>query len=376
VHDGRSDSRADAPSDRSLLDALEEHLRRLRIPVARKDWDLSKVPDHLKVTYRIEDETGTAVAEGKDLAALRRELSPKAREVVADLADDVEQTGLREWTPGRLAKVVQRRRAGYAVTAYPALVDEMDSVAVRVFDTQFEQERAMWAGTRRLLLLEVPTPVPMLSKRLSNATKLGLTRYPYSNVPDLLEDCVRAAVDAVISEEGGPSYEDSGYFRLKEAARERLVGTTVEIVTQVEKAVSAAHEVRLRLGPAGNPAAQPSIEDMRSQLVALIQPGFVTAAGVRHLPDLPRYLNGIGIRLERLAANSARDREWLGVVRAVQAEYDDLLASLPLHRRESDEVREVRWMIEELRVGLFAQPLRTAYPVSEVRLYRTLDALR
>jgi ATP-dependent helicase HrpA len=296
--------------------------------------------------------------------------------VVADLADDVEQSGLREWTPGTLAKVVQRRRQGYAVTAYPALVDETDSVAVRVFDTQFEQERAMWAGTRRLLQLEVPTPVPMLSKRLPNAVKLGLTRYPYSNVPDLLEDCVRAAVDAVIAGEGGPSYEDSGYARLRQAARDRLVGTTVEIVTLVEKAVAAAHEVRLRLGPAGNPAVQPSIEDMRSQLVALMQPGFVTATGVRHLGDLPRFLAALGIRLDRLAANPARDREWMAQVQAVRGEYDDLLASLPLHRRESDEVREVRWMIEELRVSLFAHPLRTAYPVSEVRLYRTLDALR
>src|SRR5262249_28042564 len=151
---------------------LETYLHGLRIPVSRKDWDPSKVPDHLKVTYRIEDESGTPVAEGRDLGALRRELAPKAREGVADLADDVEQTGLREWTPGTLARVIQRRRAGYSVTAYPALVDETDSVAVRVFDTQFEQERAMWAGTRRLLLLEVPTPVPMLSKRLSNAVKL------------------------------------------------------------------------------------------------------------------------------------------------------------------------------------------------------------
>jgi ATP-dependent helicase HrpA len=377
IPDHAADFLASSPdTSRTLLDALEAHLRARHVFVSRKDWDLAKVPDHLLITYRIEDEAGIPVAEGKDLAALRRQLAPQAREVVAELADDVEQSGLRAWTPGTLAKVVQRRRQGYAVTAYPALVDERDSVAVRVFDTQFEQERAMWAGTRRLLLLEVPTPVPMLSKRLSNAVKLGLTRYPYSNVPDLLEDCVRAAVDAVIAEEGGPSYEDSGYARLKQAARDRLVDTTVGIVTQVEKAVAAAHEVRLKLGPAGNPSVQPSIEDMRSQLVSLMQPGFVTATGVGHLADLPRYLSAIGVRLDRLASNPSRDREWMATVAEVKAEYDDLLAGLPMHRRESDEVREVRWMIEELRVSLFAQPMRTPYPVSEVRLYRTLDGLR
>ena len=125
----------------------------------------------------------------------------------AEAADGIQRTGLTTWNPGTLAKVVQRRRGGYPVTAYPALVDERDSVAVRVFSTAAEQAREMWAGTRRLLLIEVPTPIPLLSRRLSNQVKLGLTRYPYSNVPDLLEDCVMAALDAVIERAGGPAWQ-------------------------------------------------------------------------------------------------------------------------------------------------------------------------
>jgi ATP-dependent helicase HrpA len=360
-----------------LLDALEAYLRKQTgVTVARRDWDLTKVPDHLRITFRVEDEHAKPLAEGKDLAALRRALAPKSRAAVEELTDDIAQTGLHAWTPGTLARVVERKRAGYAVRAYPALVDETDSVAVRVFDTEAEQARAMWAGTRRLLLLEVPTPVPMLSKRLTNAVKLGLTRYPYSNVPDLLDDCVLAAVDTVITRHGGPAWEDAGYARLREAARAELVATTVEIVIAVEKVVAAAHEVRNRLGPAASPALAPSIEDMRAQLVALIAPGFVTATGARHLADLPRYLTGIGRRLERLPANPARDRDWMAEVAEVRAEYDDLRASLPPGRRDTDEVREIRWMIEELRISLFAQELRTPYPVSAVRLYKVMDQLR
>ena len=149
--------------------------------------------------------------------------------------------------------MVERKRAGYAVRAYPALVDENDSVAVRVFDTEAEQARSMWTGTRRLLLLEVPTPIPMLSQRLTNAVKLGLTRYPYSNVPDLLDDCVLAAVDTVITRHGGPAWDDAGYARLRETARAELVATTVEIVTAVEKVVAAAHDVRTRPQCPGQP---------------------------------------------------------------------------------------------------------------------------
>jgi ATP-dependent helicase HrpA len=114
---------------------------------------------------------------------------------------------------------------------------------------------------------------------------------------------------------------------------------------------------------------------MRAQLFALIRPGFVTAAGPAHLDDLPRYLRGIGVRLERLPGNPARDRDWLAQVREVQAEYDDLLAGLSPTAREAPEVREIRWMIEELRISLFAQELRTPYPISPKRIYKALDAL-
>jgi ATP-dependent helicase HrpA len=361
---------------RPLVDELAAHLTRLTgVVVGRGDWALDRVPDHLRMTFRVLDSDATVAAEGKDLATLRRQLLPKARDAMAEVADDVEREGLTEWTPGTLARVVERRRAGYAVKAYPALVDERTSVAVRVFPTEEEQARAMWAGTRRLLLLDVPTPVPVLSKRLTPAVKLGLTRYPYQTVPDLLEDCVTCAVDAIIERAGGPAWDGEAYAKLRDAVRAELPDTTAEVVRATESVVAAAHEVRNRLAATFPPALSASVEDMRAQLVALIQPGFVAAAGWRHLRDLPRYLTGIGRRLDRLATNPARDRQWLEEVAEVRAEYDDLLAALPPGRADDEDVRDVRWMIEELRISLFAQELRTPYPISPVRIYRVLDGL-
>jgi ATP-dependent helicase HrpA len=364
------------PSGAALVSELADGLRALTgVVVARHEWDLSKVPDHLRITFRVEDESGAAVAEGKDLAAVQRQLATKAREAVAELAEDVTREGLRAWHPGTLARVIQRKQAGHQVTAYPALVDEADSVAVRVFESEAEQARAMAAGTRRLLQLEVPTPVPVLSRRLSHQVKLGLTRYPYAKVPDLLEDCVSAAVDAIVARHGGPAFDDDGYAALRDAARAELTATTTEIVIAVEKAVAEAHAVRTALAAATPAPLKDSIEDMRAQLFTLIKPGFVTATGVAHLDDLPRYLRGIGRRLEKLPANPGRDRVWMAQVHEVRAEYDDLLSTLPAHRREAPEVVEIRWMIEELRISLFAQDLRTPYPVSAVRIYRAIDAL-
>jgi len=360
----------------ALVDALGAALRRLAgIEVARSDWDVSRVPDHLRMTFRIEDDDGTVVGEGKDLDALRRTLAPQAERELAEAAADVTRSGLRAWHPGTLARVVQRRRSGQPVTAYPALVDERDSVGVRVFASPEEQARAMAAGTRRLLMLEVPTPIPVLSKRLPPAVKLGLTRYPYSKVPDLLEDCVAAAVDDIVARHGGPAFDDAGHARLREAVSAELPDTTARVVTAVEKVVAAAHEVRPGLAGPTPPALAPAIEDMRTQLFALIRPGFVTATGVARLADLPRYLRGIGVRLSRLPGNVERDRAWMEQVHEVRDEYESVLASLPPHRRDAPEVVAIRWMIEELRISLFAQQLRTPYPISAVRIYRALDAL-
>jgi ATP-dependent helicase HrpA len=360
----------------ALVDALGAALRRLAgIEVSRSDWDITRVPDHLRMTFRITDDDGAVVGEGKDLDALRRQLAPQAERELAEATADVTRSGLRAWHPGTLARVVQRRRSGQQVTAYPALVDERDSVGVRVFASPEEQARAMAAGTRRLLMLEVPTPIPVLSKRLPPAVKLGLTRYPYSKVPDLLEDCVAAAVDDIVARHGGPAFDDDGHARLREATSAELPDTTAQVVTAVEKVIAAAHDVRSALAAPAPAALAPAIEDMRRQLFALIRPGFVTATGVDRLADLPRYLRGIGVRLERLPGNVERDRAWMAEVHEVRDEYESVLASLPPHRREAPEVVAIRWMIEELRISLFAQQLRTPYPISAVRIFRALDAL-
>jgi ATP-dependent helicase HrpA len=296
--------------------------------------------------------------------------------MMGEVADDVEQSGLTAWNPGTLARVVERRRAGYQIKAYPALVDEADSVAVRVFETEEQQARAMWAGTRRLLLLSVPSPVPLLGRRLPNAVKLGLTRYPYQTVPDLLDDCVACAVDAIVERAGGPVWSEDEFDRLRDEVRSQLTDTTVDVVIQTERIIAAAHEVRDQLSRPAPAQLTRSVDDMRTQLVELTRPGFVTSAGLRRLPHVARYVRAIQRRLEKLPTHGQRDLDWLDQVEAVREEYEDLRGSVPPDRRDSEEITQIRWMIEELRVSYFAQDLRTPYPISDVRLYRLMDQLR
>ncbi|HEX6919343.1 MAG TPA: ATP-dependent RNA helicase HrpA, partial [Actinomycetes bacterium] len=193
-----------------LLDAMgRELLRTTGVTVPHDAWDVTRVPDHLRVTFRVEDAEGALVGEGKDLDELRRRLAPATQEVVSRAAADVERVGLTGWTIGHLPKTFETERDGQEVRGFPALVDEGDSVAVRVLGTEAEQRRAMWAGTRRLLLLTLPSPLKGVVGRLDNATKLALGHNPNGSVPALLADCVTCAADDLMARHGGPAWDEA-----------------------------------------------------------------------------------------------------------------------------------------------------------------------
>ncbi|TDC85188.1 ATP-dependent RNA helicase HrpA [Micromonospora sp. KC606] len=362
------------PGEEPLLDALTRQLRRMTgVTVPREAWDVSKLPPHLRVGFRVLDEENRPVAEGKDLAALQRQLRQEVRQVVAAAAPDVSRTGLKEWSIDSLPRTIGQVRAGYAVTAYPALVDEGATVGVKVFDTPAEQESAHWAGTRRLLRLTVPSPAKFLQGRLSNEAKLALSRNPHGGVQQLIEDAAGAAIDRLVADAGGPAWDADGFAALRERVRADLVDTVVEVMDRVRKVLAAAYAVEQRLGKTQNLAVVAALADIRNQLAGLVHAGFITETGYARLPDLSRYLTAVERRLDRLPGNPQRDRQQQDRIAVVQKEYADMLAALPTARRSSAAVRQIRWMIEELRVNVFAQALGTPYPVSEQRIYRAMD---
>ncbi|MEV0806103.1 ATP-dependent RNA helicase HrpA [Micromonospora sp. NPDC050200] len=357
-----------------LLDALSRQLRRMTgVTVPRDAWDLDRLPAHLRVSFRVLDEENKPVAEGKDLPALQRELRQEVRQVVAAAAPDVARTGLTDWSIGALPRTIEQVRAGYAVTAYPALVDEGTTVGVKVFDSEAEQAAAHWAGTRRLLRLTVPSPAKFLQGRLSNEAKLALSRNPHGGVQELISDAAGAAIDKLVADAGGPAWDAEGFAALRERVRADLVDTVVEVMDRVRRVLAAGYAVEQRLGATRNLAVVAALADIRHQLSGLVHKGFVTETGYARLPDLLRYLTAIERRLDRLPGDPQRDKQQQDRIAVVQKEYADMLAALPPSRRNSAAVRQIRWMIEELRVNVFAQALGTPYPVSEQRIYRAMD---
>ena len=359
------------PADGHLLDVLGAELTRLRgVPVPRDAFDPGKLPAYLRVTYRVLD-GGRVLAEGKDLDVLRRQLRPQMQATLAEAAGGLTRSGLRGWDLGTLPREFSNGR----VRAYPALADTGDAVDVRLFDTGAEAARSMLRGTRRLLLLQVPSGARSTASNLPVQDKLALSRSPYPGAAALLDDCAAAAADEIIARAGGPAWDEQGFARLAEAARSGLSTLTAQVITGVARVLAEAHEVEVVLARAAAHADEPAFADIRTQFASLIHPCFIGDTGARRLADLTRYLRAIRQRLDKMGAVPVRDGERMAVVHRVAGAYAETVRALPPARRDGQDVQAIRWMIEELRVSLFAQTLGTPAPVSEKRIRTALARL-
>jgi ATP-dependent helicase HrpA len=245
-----------------------------------------------------------------------------------------------------------------------------------VVATAAEADRLTWRGARRLLLLVVGSPVRQVVKGLSPATRLTLQFNPDGEIPDLVADCADAAADELVAAAGGPPRDPAAFEALVTRAKSELYALTSDTVRRVEDVLSEAREVAVALGAApGRRVPEAAVADLRRQMGGLLHRGFVASAGRRRLPDVVRYLRGMRHRLEKLPANAARDALGTEQVAAVTAEYEQLRAQVPPTGAPDDPVTAVRWMIEELRIGLFAQQIGTSRPVSEQRIYKAIDRL-
>lgn len=373
------------PLQEPLTVTMARELKRMvGVPFEADDFDWSKIPDHLKITFRIVDERRRKLAEDKDLETLKLQLKPKARQALSQAAaatasreggPSLERKGLTDWTIGTLTRVFETRRAGQPVKAYPALVDDGDTVSVRLFDTEAEQAEAMWKGTRRLILRNIPVnPAKFASEKLTNAQKLALSANPHGSVQALFDDCATAAADKLIADFGGPVWDEQSYRKLYDKVRAEIVDTTVRTVGQVQQVLAAWQACERRLKAVKSPVLLANLTDVRKQLDALVKPGFVTWAGIRRLPDLMRYLVAADRRLQQMPTGVQRDTTRMEKVHEMQDEYAWLLEQLPRGRPVPQQVLDIRWMLEELRVSYFAHALGTAYPISDKRIVKAIDA--
>ncbi|CWW51943.1 ATP-dependent RNA helicase HrpA [Haemophilus influenzae] len=358
------------PLEKPLLDTLIYELRRMTgVTVEAEHWNWEQIPSHLKMTFRVVDENGKKIAESMNLDELKFNLKDRVQESISAVADDgIEQSRLHIWSFADLPQCYEQKQRGFSVKAFPAIVDEKDAVGIKLFETEFEQSVAMQQGLRRLLLLNVPSPIKYLHEKLPNKAKLGLYFTPFGRVLDLIDDCIACAVDKLIADFGGFVWDEAGFEKLRDFVRENLNEVTVDIAQKVEQILTLTYQLNQRLKGKMDFTMAFALSDIKSQLASLVYQGFVQKSGYDRLPDLQRYLQAIDKRIDKLAQDVNRDRAAMLRVEQVQQAYQQLLAKLPKSKPISDEVAEIRYMIEELRVSLFAQQLGTKYQISDKRI--------
>ena len=366
------------PYQGSLTEALAAELTVMAHGerVRAEDFQLDRVPDHLRITFRAVDDRGRALAESKDLERLRAKLKPRLREAIVTEAKGVEKKGITSWDFGRLEKTLERKALGPKVKGYPALVDEGDSVAIRIFDTEPEQRAAMRAGTRRLLLLTIPSVATTVSKGLNNPDKLALADNPHGSVKKILADAESAAVDHLLTREGGPVWNGDDFARLRDRVRADLGDTLAEVLDKAARVLVSWRKVSKKVKGTTSLAVLPSLNDVQGQLGELVADGFLTDAGLSRLDDVHRYLRGVEYRLDKLPENPRRDQVNMAKVEQMRQAVRRIRGVLKAGRSQDPDVVELRWMLEEYRISLFAQGLRTAYPVSDKRIMKAIEAVK
>jgi ATP-dependent helicase HrpA len=357
--------------ERPLVEVLADAVgARAGQPIPPTAFDPLRVPPHLRITFSVTGADGTTVAFGKDLEAVRRLLGPRVRRAVADLFPEVP-----EWAGGDLPRQVRASLPdGNEVMGYPALLDRGGTVVATVLSRPEVADRVMATGLRRLVLSSVPVGIRGLERSVPDAVRSALLAEPDLTLGSLLRDCIEAAAGSVVDAHGGPTWTGAGMDALVEAARAELRPAAARILAAAGEVVVAAAEVRDLLRRHTAASLTSSVDDAAAHLARLVRPGFVASAGAARIDDVGRYVRGIAARLRKLPEAPRRDKTNMAEVLPLERSYRDLLAALE-PAQVTPRVVEAGWLLEELRVSLFAQQLGTRVPVSAPRVRAELDAL-
>jgi len=363
---------AETVRDQPLGDALAAYLKRVTgVDVGARDFAEIVLPLHLAMRFRVYDEQGRTLAEGRDLEAIRMQWSESARVAFSRrAASEVTREDVAEFD---FEEIPHTLVSEGGLTAYPALVDLGDSVALRVFERADDAREAHAHGVERLLRRALREPVKTARRQVPIERKLALKYAAIASVDSLREDIVEAALRELLAM-ADLDVRDRDKFRRTESELARaLFPRAVEWLALAEDVLAAYAELTAWLEPPLMGYARANYDDLQEQLNALVYPGFVRDVEKARLAHFPRYLRAMRLRAERLRQDATRDQARMLTVRGYWSEYLKLKAS---GAHDQHALAELRWLIEELRVSLFAQELKTAEPVSPKRLGKIIEGLK
>ncbi len=366
--------RAVQPSGMPLLQALSRYLREQKqLDVPLDAFRLEQLPQHLLMNFRVIDEHGRQLGMSRNFSQLHSELAPRAAPAIVaatkEISAPVNEQRSTSWSFGEFAETRVVQRAGQSVTLYNALVDDTDAVILRAFDTRDAAQAAHRGGLRRLFMLLLKEQVKYMEKNLPDAQKLGMLYMPLGTPQELQQQIVAMTFERCCLSDPLPFNETTFVARGKEA-KNRLLLIAQEIARLAFGILTEYHALQKSL-PQLKAHVQAS-SDIRAQLEFLIHKRFVEATPYERLQHLPRYLKGINLRIEKLRGNPARDAQCMAQLQPLS----QALQKLRQAHSADPRVDEFAWLMQELRVSLFAQELKTPVIVSVKRLEKMLVGIR
>lgn len=368
-----------ARPDRSLIDTLIADVRAQKTTqLAVSDFKLETLPPHLFMNFRVVDETGRMLSMSRNLAQLKGELGREAQATFQQVASRDKQVAhalahenLTDWTFGPLPELLEIKRGGLSVIGYPALVDRGTHCDLDVFDDPNEATRHHRAGLLRLFRLQLKEQVKFLEKNLNGLTQMSMLYLPLGTQEELRDQIIDAALGQACLGEPWPA-DAASFAARRNEGKGRLGLLAQEIARLVSTVLTEWAAVQRKMPQAkGHPAAY---ADLDQQMKGLVSKWFIRDMPYGQLAHYPRYMKAAQARIDKLRADPARDAKLLGELAVLLAPYQRTKAA----RKgvEDPRLEEFRWMIEELRVALFAQELRTPMPVSVKRLQKAWEALQ
>lgn len=362
----------ETPFDEALADALHSIGGR---GINGTDFNPSALPEHLKVTFAAIDRRGKVVDHDTDLGALKRRQAGKIKSSVSKAGRTSESDAVAKWTTdslGAVPETVTTTIDGNEVDAYPALEATKNGVKVTVHPTKAAADASMVTATLTLLLREITVNAGQMTKGLPLRQKVAVDRYPHGGATGLVEDARVAVIRDLMFSSGGPVRSPEEFDALVAEIRPQVAGGVRRVVVTLAPALAEYANIAAELEQWEGPA----IDDMTSQLRFFLPKHAVTVHGIGHLQHLPRYIDAMRIRLEDMRLDPDRDADRQSVIDSVKAYLAQRMKALPAGRTKTKAYKDVLWLIEELRVSLFAQRLGTPKPVSQRRIEKKIDALR
>ena len=344
--------------------------------VTAEDFDKSLIEPYLFVNFSVEGVDGKEMAFGKDFAALSSRLQGKAREVLHQVVKTHQVAPpATSWEYGTIKREQVTKQGSLRITAYPALTDHGDGVTLELYDNPQRQERAMRAGSVKLIALSLKTPTSYLETHLPNRAKLSMYYQPLGSIKELIFDLMLCAISNIMERNGGVPWDEDNFNRIREIVRGELNDEALAVANVVEQSLVKAHELkRLLKGNISFDLAR-SYADLNHQLDSLIYKGFISDCGPEHLKEMPRYLQAALERVQRLNRDVVRDQMYMRTLENLEDDYEKVVKSYHTDLLPPP-LKDVRWMIEELRVSYFAQHLGVIGPISDKRIYTELQRIQ